>query len=108
MVNNIATLRGKVKERMRPFASHAAGFKQRQTHQRVIQENLAKFNLIYPNSFHCKVSFVCQALRLWVYDNTSSQTDLLPAQGALQKLRSCALHRNCTLPWTRLSGGHVP
>lgn len=58
MVNNIATLRGKVKERLRPFAAQAAGFKQRQMNQRVIQENLAKFNLIYPNSFHCKVGLI--------------------------------------------------
>ncbi|KAF8594186.1 hypothetical protein BDV93DRAFT_179855 [Ceratobasidium sp. AG-I] len=54
MVNSIATLRGKVKERLRPFTAMVAGFQHCTTDQEVIQENLRKFNLIYPNSFHCK------------------------------------------------------
>ncbi|KAF8601015.1 hypothetical protein BDV93DRAFT_254241 [Ceratobasidium sp. AG-I] len=54
MVNSIATLRGKIKERLRPFTASVAGFQQCTTNQAVIQDNLRKFNLIYPNSFHCK------------------------------------------------------
>lgn len=56
MVNNIATLRGKVKERVRPFVATAAGFEQRPTNQEVIQENRRKVNLLTPNNFHCLVS----------------------------------------------------
>ncbi|KAF8596096.1 hypothetical protein BDV93DRAFT_563645 [Ceratobasidium sp. AG-I] len=57
MVNSIATLRSKVKERLHPFTASVAGFKQCTTNQAVIQDNLRKFNLIYPNSFHCKSLF---------------------------------------------------
>jgi hypothetical protein len=57
MVNSIATMRGKVKERLRPFVATAAGFEQRPTNQEVVQENLRRFNLLYPNNFHCKVIF---------------------------------------------------
>lgn len=54
MVNSIATMRGKVKERIRPFAATAAGFEQRPANQEVIQENLRRYHLIHPNSFHCE------------------------------------------------------
>lgn len=56
MVNSIATMRGKVKERLRPFVAAAAGFQQRPANEEVIQENLRRYHLIYPNSFHCEVS----------------------------------------------------
>lgn len=56
MVNNVASLRGRVKERVRSFVESEAGFKQDMKNQEVHQENLRRFNLRYPNSFHCKVS----------------------------------------------------
>jgi hypothetical protein len=56
MVNNIATLRGKAKERLREFVAKVSGLQQRLRDQNVIQENLNRFNEIYPNSFHCAVS----------------------------------------------------
>ncbi|KAG8793368.1 hypothetical protein FRC12_002888 [Ceratobasidium sp. 428] len=55
LVNNLATARGKAKEFARPFTAQSAGFEQNLTHQQVIQENLNKFNLLYPNNFHCRV-----------------------------------------------------
>ncbi|KAG9093018.1 hypothetical protein FS749_015245 [Ceratobasidium sp. UAMH 11750] len=54
LVNNIATVRGKARDRCCPFTITAAGFQQSLTNQQVIQENLRRFHLIYPNSFHCK------------------------------------------------------
>ncbi|KAB5588160.1 hypothetical protein CTheo_8399 [Ceratobasidium theobromae] len=54
MVNSIATLRGRVKEHLRPFAANAAQFQQNVIDQCTIQENLRRFNLLYPNNFHCK------------------------------------------------------
>ncbi|KAF8602242.1 hypothetical protein BDV93DRAFT_509480 [Ceratobasidium sp. AG-I] len=54
MVNSVATMRGKVKERVRPFTATTAGFQQRQMNQQVIQENLNRFNEIYLNNFHCR------------------------------------------------------
>ncbi|CAE6429977.1 unnamed protein product [Rhizoctonia solani] len=54
MVNNIATLRGKVKERLREFVAVVTGFQQNLSNQRVIQQNLDLFNRVYPNTFHCK------------------------------------------------------
>lgn len=57
MANNIASLRGRVKERVRPFVMDTAGFKKNRRNQEVIQANLDRFNLIYPNGFHCKVRF---------------------------------------------------
>lgn len=57
MVNSIATARGKVKERARLFTATEVGFEQRPTNEEIIQENLRRFNLIYPNSFHCEVGF---------------------------------------------------
>ncbi|KAB5588225.1 Formin-like protein 20 [Ceratobasidium theobromae] len=56
MVNNLATLRGKVKERMREFVATVSGFHQRLRNQQIIQENLDRFNKLYPNSFHCQSS----------------------------------------------------
>ncbi|CAE6403487.1 unnamed protein product [Rhizoctonia solani] len=56
MVNNIATLRGKAKERLREFTARVAGFKQTSRNPAVIQKNIALFNMLYPNSFHCKTS----------------------------------------------------
>lgn len=54
MVNNIATLRGKVKERARPFTATAGGFQQSMNNQGTIHENLKRFSTLYPNNFHCK------------------------------------------------------
>ncbi|QRW22141.1 hypothetical protein RhiXN_09728 [Rhizoctonia solani] len=54
MVNNIATLRGKTKERLRKFVESVCGFEQSLTNQNIIRKNLGIFNKIYPNTFHCK------------------------------------------------------
>ncbi|KAG9121338.1 hypothetical protein FRC07_002732 [Ceratobasidium sp. 392] len=53
MVNGLATARGKCKEHARSFTEHVHGFVRRMMDQRVIQENLNKFNLLFPNNFHC-------------------------------------------------------
>lgn len=58
MVNNIATLRGRVKERARAFVETDAGFRHTKNNRRVIEANRQKFNLLYPNTFHCKVSTI--------------------------------------------------
>ncbi|KAG8721959.1 hypothetical protein FRC09_007072 [Ceratobasidium sp. 395] len=55
MVNNLATLRGRAKDFGRPFAAQTGRFEQSLTNQRTIQENLNRFNLLYPNNFHCRV-----------------------------------------------------
>lgn len=104
MVNSIATLRGKVKERMRPFTAHAAGFEQRQTNQEVIQENLNRFNLLHPNNFHCKVSL---AFYLIVWLNFFALIDILPAQGTPRKPRDRALHCSRVVPRAWLCRRHV-
>ncbi|GAB1528425.1 hypothetical protein RhiTH_011619 [Rhizoctonia solani] len=54
MVNNIATLQGKTKERLRKFVESICGFEQSLTNQNIIRKNLGIFNKIYPNTFHCK------------------------------------------------------
>ncbi|CAE7186747.1 unnamed protein product, partial [Rhizoctonia solani] len=54
MVNNIATLRGRSKEYLRDFAARDAGFLQNLKSETAIQDNLARFNERYPNSFHCE------------------------------------------------------
>ncbi|KAF8670469.1 hypothetical protein RHS04_08598 [Rhizoctonia solani] len=54
MVNNIATLQGKTKERLRKFVESVCGFEQSLTNQNIIRKNLGIFNKIYPNTFHCK------------------------------------------------------
>ncbi|KAG8795239.1 hypothetical protein FRC12_016880 [Ceratobasidium sp. 428] len=54
MVNNLATLRGKAKELTRPFAADSGGFEHTMTNQQTIQNNLNRFNLLYPNNFHCR------------------------------------------------------
>ncbi|CAE6461738.1 unnamed protein product [Rhizoctonia solani] len=54
MVNNIATLRGKIKERLREFVASVCGFEQSVTDRDIIQQNLDTFNKIHPNTFHCK------------------------------------------------------
>ncbi|KAG9121937.1 hypothetical protein FRC07_001886 [Ceratobasidium sp. 392] len=54
MVNNLATLRGKAKEFTRPFAADSGGFEHTMTNQQTIQNNLNRFNLLYPNNFHCR------------------------------------------------------
>ncbi|CAE6370490.1 unnamed protein product [Rhizoctonia solani] len=56
MVNNIATLRGKVKERLREFVARVSGFQQNLRDQNAIQNNLQRFNELYPNSYHCRSS----------------------------------------------------
>ncbi|KAG9079828.1 hypothetical protein FRC06_007423, partial [Ceratobasidium sp. 370] len=53
MVNYIATLRGKIKERVRPVLSHVEGFDHCVATQEDIQTNLDLFHELYPNSFHC-------------------------------------------------------
>ncbi|KAG9099405.1 hypothetical protein FRC07_010524 [Ceratobasidium sp. 392] len=55
MVNYLATLRGKVKERLRPIVAEVHGFNHRIAGQQDIQDNLDRYNLVYPNTFHCKV-----------------------------------------------------
>ncbi|KAG8679717.1 hypothetical protein FRC08_016793 [Ceratobasidium sp. 394] len=52
LVNYIATLRGKAKDRLRPVVAHIHGFQHRIASQEDIQRNLDIFNLVYPNSFH--------------------------------------------------------
>ncbi|CCO36770.1 hypothetical protein BN14_10914 [Rhizoctonia solani AG-1 IB] len=54
MVNNIATLRGKTKERLHEFVASVCGFEQSVTNQEIIWRNLDVFNKIHPNTFHCK------------------------------------------------------
>ncbi|KAF8754468.1 hypothetical protein RHS01_06101 [Rhizoctonia solani] len=54
MVNNIATLQGKTKERLRKFVESVCSFEQSLTNQNIIRKNLGIFNKIYPNTFHCK------------------------------------------------------
>ncbi|KAG8729428.1 hypothetical protein FRC11_008798 [Ceratobasidium sp. 423] len=56
LVNNIATLQGKVKERLCEFVARVSGFNQNLLKQEEILKNLARFNELYPNSFHCKSS----------------------------------------------------
>ncbi|KAG9087126.1 hypothetical protein FS749_003142 [Ceratobasidium sp. UAMH 11750] len=53
MVNNLATARGKAKELMRPFTESVHQFVHRLLDQQMIQENLNRFNLVYPQNFHC-------------------------------------------------------
>ncbi|KAG8721716.1 hypothetical protein FRC08_010852 [Ceratobasidium sp. 394] len=53
MVNYLATLRGKVKERIRPIVSSSRGFNHCVATQQDIQDNLDLFHEVYPNSFHC-------------------------------------------------------
>ncbi|CAE6450360.1 unnamed protein product [Rhizoctonia solani] len=55
MVNGIATLRGKVKERLREFVARVSGFRHTTTNHKIIEKNLVLFNRLYPNSFHCNV-----------------------------------------------------
>ncbi|KAF8598167.1 hypothetical protein BDV93DRAFT_512697 [Ceratobasidium sp. AG-I] len=54
MVNYLATLRGKVKERLRPIVAEVHGFNHRITSQADIQDNLDRYNLVHPNTFHCR------------------------------------------------------
>ncbi|KAG8690901.1 hypothetical protein FRC11_008261 [Ceratobasidium sp. 423] len=56
MVNNIATLRGKAKERLREFVARVSGFQQNLRDKNAIQNNINRFNELYPNSFHCRSS----------------------------------------------------
>ncbi|KAF8594470.1 hypothetical protein BDV93DRAFT_515750 [Ceratobasidium sp. AG-I] len=54
MVNYLATLRGKVKERLRPIVAEVHGFNHRIASQEDIQDNLDQYNLVHPNTFHCR------------------------------------------------------
>ncbi|KAF8601918.1 hypothetical protein BDV93DRAFT_509755 [Ceratobasidium sp. AG-I] len=54
MVNYLATLRGKVKERLRPIVAEVHGFNHRIASQADIQDNLDRYNLAHPNTFHCR------------------------------------------------------
>ncbi|KAG8682729.1 hypothetical protein FRC09_016569 [Ceratobasidium sp. 395] len=53
MVNYIATLCGKVKDRLRSLVAHIHNFEHCVETQQEIQENIDIFNTLYPNSFHC-------------------------------------------------------
>ncbi|KAG8685288.1 hypothetical protein FRC08_013209 [Ceratobasidium sp. 394] len=53
MVNYIATLRGKLKERVRPIVGPSQGFNHCIATQQDIQNNLDLFHELHPNSFHC-------------------------------------------------------
>ncbi|KAG9094155.1 hypothetical protein FRC06_011110 [Ceratobasidium sp. 370] len=53
MVNYLATLRGKLKERVRPIVGPSRGFNQCVATQQDIQDNLDLFHELHPNSFHC-------------------------------------------------------
>lgn len=80
MVNSIATKRGQVKERLRPFVAAAAGFEQRPANQEVIQENLRRYILLHPNNFHCEVCFMfpflfpANILTVWSEQNPCPRT----------------------------------
>ncbi|KAG8745883.1 hypothetical protein FRC11_012927, partial [Ceratobasidium sp. 423] len=54
LVNAVATLRGKVKERLCEFIARVSGFKQTTKNKKLIEQNLIYFNRLYPNSFHCR------------------------------------------------------
>ncbi|KAG9081919.1 hypothetical protein FRC06_005331, partial [Ceratobasidium sp. 370] len=53
MVNNLATACSKAKEILRLFTESVHEFVHCLLDQQMIQENLNKFNLLYPNNFHC-------------------------------------------------------
>ncbi|KAG8716828.1 hypothetical protein FRC08_008739 [Ceratobasidium sp. 394] len=53
MVNYLATLRGKVKERLQPIIAFHHGLNHRVTNQQEIQNNLDAYHLAWPNTFHC-------------------------------------------------------
>ncbi|KAG9078908.1 hypothetical protein FRC06_008110, partial [Ceratobasidium sp. 370] len=53
MVNYLATLRGKLKERVRPIIGPLRGFNQCVAMQQDVQDNLDLFHELSPNSFHC-------------------------------------------------------
>jgi hypothetical protein len=78
MVNYIATLRGKVKERVRPIIAHSHAFEHRASNQQVIQDNLDIFHEIYPNSFHCTV---CSLLSLNIRVLISRVQSIRPRKG---------------------------
>jgi hypothetical protein len=61
MVNYLATLRGKAKERLRPIVPEIHELQHRVASQQDVQDNLDAFNEAHPNSFHCAVSprFIC-------------------------------------------------
>ncbi|KAF8600370.1 hypothetical protein BDV93DRAFT_510967 [Ceratobasidium sp. AG-I] len=54
MVNYLATLRCKVKERLRPIVAEVHGFTHRIANQQDIQDNLDRYSLVHPNTFHCR------------------------------------------------------
>lgn len=56
MVNNIATLRGKAKERTQPPLHYGYGFRQPAVTDEDTQFNLNLYGRIHPNIFHCTVS----------------------------------------------------
>ncbi|QRV76878.1 Formin-like protein 20 [Ceratobasidium sp. AG-Ba] len=53
LVNYLATLRGKVKERLRPVIAEIHGLQQRIATQEDVQHNLDAYHQAHPNSFHC-------------------------------------------------------
>ncbi|QRV99082.1 hypothetical protein RhiJN_27101 [Ceratobasidium sp. AG-Ba] len=53
LVNYLATLRGKVKERLRPVIAEIHGLQHRVATQQDVQDNLDAFHQAHPNSFHC-------------------------------------------------------
>ncbi|QRV93926.1 LON domain serine protease [Ceratobasidium sp. AG-Ba] len=53
LVNYLATLRGKVKERLRPVIAEIHNLQHRIATQQDVQGNLDAFHQAHPNSFHC-------------------------------------------------------
>ncbi|KAF8598913.1 hypothetical protein BDV93DRAFT_512069 [Ceratobasidium sp. AG-I] len=53
MVNNLATLRGRVKDRMRPVIQEGYGFRPFAVSQEDIQYNRELYARLTPNNFHC-------------------------------------------------------
>ncbi|KAG9087049.1 hypothetical protein FRC06_002757 [Ceratobasidium sp. 370] len=53
LTTDLANTCGKSKEVMRPFVENVHEFVHRLLNQQAIQENLNRFNLLYPNNFHC-------------------------------------------------------
>jgi hypothetical protein len=56
MVNSLATLRGKVKELLRPIMQFGYRFLKPATTAKSINHNLNIYSQIHPNRFHCAVS----------------------------------------------------
>ena len=62
MVNNLASLRGRVKEYLRPVIVTGYGFRRFAVSQEDIQFNRDLYAVPYPNNFHCTVRVYCLIL----------------------------------------------